>query len=710
MNNPFSFGKSQPNNRSIFGLFMSNSALTGCLFEVNGKHVEATMRIHHPLDQGWDHYIEDIDDMLAQLEEEKRVHVKEVIFFVYSSFIDPDTQQIERKYIDSMKKISRELELKPLGYIECQQAISSHVNSKEQSLLHALFVEVDKDSISTTMYKGERIVQRDRCNRTATLASDMLQLFQHIHEKTMLPSRLMFYSPSAEEKEIETLRGHHWPPELFIQTPRLEEVSIKILEQSAMQLFEMQLLEEKEMKKEEPAPSPILNATAVVKPNSQRRWEQTNPMTEPPVDGFVIGKDVTQTTKKKSFIPTFPNISLPKFTVVLPSFISGLFKKKASIPNTTVQSKRIYLIPLFGILCILIALFLLLYFFHSATVTVFVPTIQLNKSLVIDSASGALEIQVSTSSAAITASVPTTGSRDIGEKAKGDVTLYNRSFSSQVITTGAIVKSDGKSYVATKDVTVPAASEGSDFSTQPGKITLSVTASAIGLDSNIDKGKRFIIGTFDETTLFGINDAALTGGTKKTLRTVSAKDLENAKAKAAEAAKVQQFSEDGISNNPSARVIPQLTTVNLKNSTFSKSIGDEANDISLQANVLRTQFWYDEQKIKQNILNQLQAEVPNQYSLPPDRMTYSISDVKQKNSLFSVTVHITASPIRVIDIVALGKRIPGKNIDSIQPILQKEFSVTGIETHVKSPIFFLNSVLPFFSSHILITTQSLPSQ
>lgn len=709
MHNPFSFRKPQTNHRSVFGLFISAAILTGCLLEVKDGQVETTMRIHRPLVHGWDHYIEDIDDILAQLEEEKRVHAKEVIFFVYSSFIDPDTQQIERKYIDVMKKISRELELKPLGYIECQQAISSHINAKEQSLLHALFVEVDKDTISTTMYKGERIVQRDRCNRTAALSTDILQLFQRIHEKSMLPSRLTFYSPSSEEKAIESLHGHHWPPDLFIQTPRIEEIPIKTLEQSAVQLFAMQLGEERMTQKEEMISSPLHNATAVVKPNLQRRWGGTNPMTESPVDGFVIGKDVTRAEKKKVFTSLVSKISLPKIHIAFPAFFTKLFQKQPNLAVLKQSPKQIYLISLFGIVCIAVAVFLLLYFFHSATVIVFVPSIQLNKSLVVDSASGTLEIHMSTASAAITASVATTGSRDMGEKAKGEVTVYNRSFSSQTIPSGTIVKAEGKSFISAQDTSVPAASEGSDSSISiAGKATIPVVASAIGTDSNINKGKRFTVGTFDETTLFGINDSAMAGGSKKTLRTVSAKDLENVKTKAAEAAKVQKFSDDTMSNNLSARVIPQLTIVSLKNNTFSKSIGDEATDVSLQATALRTQYWYDEQKVKQTILTQLQSEVPSQYSLPSERLTYTISDVKQKNANYSVSINVTASPIRIIDTVVLAKRIPGKNIDEVQGILQKEFSVTGIEARVKSPIFFLNSRLPFFPSHILITTQSLP--
>lgn len=704
---PFFWSSKEEKSHWYFGLFLSRHELTGCLYEEEKGIIRISSSRQHPLVQGWDHIIEDADDLLAQLEEQQRIHVKEVIFFVYSSLLDLEKQEISKEYLEGMKRIAKELELKPLGYIECQEALATHIRVKEQSLMHALFVEIDEDAISTTIYKGERVVNRMRIERTAGLGEDMQTLFSRIHEQTMLPSRLLVYYPPSLHIESSALHAHQWPAEMFIQSPRLEMISPKILEHAASALFSQQLADQgKDVKTLVEKSKPMVVPESAIPFEEREKIQDTRPQAkEEAVAGFMMNGDVVGTKEKKSLrLP-----SLPRFALfgTLVSRITRLFSFHTSNKQVSMKRNRIFfIIPVIGIFLIGISVFLLAYSFHTATVKVFVPSQKISKIIRVTSDTNKTFFHMSTSSASLTQTITTTGSRDVGNKAKGDMTVYNRTFSETTIPAGTVVKTGALQYTTAQQVTISAASEASDFSIQPGKGTIQIIANAIGPDGNIDKGKRFSIGTFDESAAFGINDATISGGTKKTLRTVAAKDLEDLKKKTTELSKNQKF--DDSSPLPTiAHIISQLTAVTLKNITFTKSVGDEANEVGLQASAVQTLYWYEEDKIKQNIESQLQGDIPDHFHLPSESITYQIQSVKQTNNTINLVLDTQASAVKEIDIAALTKRLPGKSSQAVQDMVKKEFALQGVEINIKSPIFFLDGLLPFFTSHILVKAEPL---
>lgn len=697
---PFFGGKEKDTNQFYFGLSVSLTELVGSLYLVSPEGIEIEMQRHHALTSGWDHIIEDTDDLLAQMEEEKRLHIREVIFIVFSSLIDPQKQEIKKIYLDGMKRIAKELELKPLGYIECQDALFAHVQQKDQALMHALFAEVDGQTISATLYKGERIVYRGQTMHTGELAHDMEQLFLQIHKDMMLPSRIILYHTGVDiHQELMHIHTYHWQSDLFIQSPRLELIPERVLSQSIASLFHQQM---KEQEHGNSNAAVMQEALPSDKPTHKTPEHKEQADSVASVDGFVVGKDIVAETQKRKI--SFPHFSLKRL-VSMPSMIVGLLRGNQ---GSKASKKSAFLIPVLGILLISASIFILAYAFHSATVRIYVPFQQVTKQITIPPGSTDVTIQSATASAQLSDTIATTGTRDVGDKAKGQVSLYNRDFSDKTIAAGTpLSTASGVTFTTDQSATIPKATEGTDFSTQPGKTTVNVTASTIGSDSNIAKDTRMSIGTFDENTIFGVNDAAFSGGTKKTIRIVAAKDLENLKTVMTTKAKQQKFADPTQTLSSDARIISNLSEVGLQNITYSQSIGDEAAQVTMKADAIQTAYWYADSQMRSVAQAAISSDVPSGYILPPDKISYTITKAVQSKDGFALDVDISGHAVKNINVADIRNKLPGMSQNAVESMLRTQYAAEGVEIAITSPLFIFDHRLPFFKSHITVTTQSL---
>src|SRR6185369_85908 len=91
--------------------------------------------------------------------------------------------------------------------------------------------------------------------------------------------------------------------------------------------------------------------------------------------------------------------------------------------------------------------------------------------------------------------IDTTGKKDVGNKAKGTVTVYNNDNSSTKLTSGTAIKSsNGLTFLLDKDITIASASGDIFSGTKPGTVDVGVTARDIGTESNLPSGTKFSVG------------------------------------------------------------------------------------------------------------------------------------------------------------------------------------------------------------------------
>src|SRR3989344_4928328 len=113
---PFLKKKSQKD--VFFGLYITDASAFGFVFEIENNQPYIISQNTYNLTAGFDKILEDIDNLISELEVKTNLHLNKTIFFLHSWMIDEETFAIKAPYKDIVKRLSKDLELQPLGYID----------------------------------------------------------------------------------------------------------------------------------------------------------------------------------------------------------------------------------------------------------------------------------------------------------------------------------------------------------------------------------------------------------------------------------------------------------------------------------------------------------------------------------------------------------------------------------------------------------------
>lgn len=133
-----------------------------------------------------------------------------------------------------------------------------------------------------------------------------------------------------------------------------------------------------------------------------------------------------------------------------------------------------------------------------------------------------------------------TGTKDVGEKAEGQVVFENCEDDSTIsVPAGTTISANGKTYKTQSSVSVPGGSGGFGGCSQPGESNpVGVTASDIGEEFNANSGTVFSVSGHNNSSSNVYFRATATtdidGGSKKQVKVVSQQDYDNAMQKIAD--------------------------------------------------------------------------------------------------------------------------------------------------------------------------------
>jgi len=681
---PF-LNKSPEGKNNYLGLFLKEDAGVGFAFEMKGEKIVIVESEKFVYSNGWENLIEDVDDVLARLENKTQFHFEKTIFFLYSHLVEGKTKEIKKVYLTKIKELVKSLGLKALGYIDCYEAVASFLEKKEELPLTAVLIELDKTNIGVFVYKGGRVAHSKILARSSDLIDDLMISFDELRGKFLLPSRVILYNSKDLDEESTKILSHRWSEELFIQLPRVEIIREEEVFKGLTQVFDEQIKNQDQEAVEE-------------KPASQT------------VMGFVVGKDIVK--EENQIQPKSPAIQRPGVVDYLKQVLSRfkMFLGKIQLPIGFSSRKIAVAI---GLAIIVIALFLNEYFFHKSQLVLYIPSQAIEKDLKMEAFIGkgeknSLEINIATLSANFTESKATTGKREIGEKAKGEVTIHNFDDREKTFTKGAILEANGLKFVLDDDVKVASSSLAGDGSAKlPGKAKAKITAAVIGEESNLAKGQRFQIEDLSSSLYFAINENALSGGSKKEIRTVAKADMEDLKESILK--KAEEKKEELINKKVSGenKLIEQLTEIDLAETSFSKELGEEADNISLDAKVNTIAYFYKEDEMKDKIIKTIKSDVEEGYKLEKEKISYKISKVANQEERIILTVKAKTKAIKDISDNYIVAQIYGKNEEQLRTILKDKLGVDGYEIKIQQPLPLLKNWLPFFKKNISLKLSSL---
>ena len=316
----------------------------------------------------------------------------------------------------------------------------------------------------------------------------------------------------------------------------------------------------------------------------------------------------------------------------------------------------------------LVSFYLLFYALPSATIVLTVADEPLVKSIEIVASPSAARVEVgSRVIPAVTVSAvakkslsgPATGTKEVGEKARGEVTVYNKTESAKVFavkTPLSIGRRQGPDLVYLLDSEILAPAQALDIS---GVATVSATAEKIGEEYNISTNSLLTIGASPTNSFVAETNRNLSGGSRRSVTVVTEEDqrklLASAKAEL----------EGGLLTEIRGKIVSDQkldensVAFSLTNQNFDKSVSEEASSFNLTLEEKATALLYSDGDLTSLASEVLKSYVPDGYDLFGENRTFEVIAVKNDIGNLFFTVKVKGSIVPHIDIDKIKQAIAG---------------------------------------------------
>jgi hypothetical protein len=722
----------------------------------------------------WERIVEDVDQVISRLENQNNLKVKQVIYFVYSHMVSQSDKQIKPIYLNKIKKIAKELELKPLGYIAYHEALVNYFRRIEESPLTSTIIELDKNSISIFIYKGGVVTYSNEIASTelSNLVGDLEVAFTKASSgnKAFLPSRMILYDSHNIEKESTKIITHHWNENLFIQIPRVEVITMDKIKEALINCFSDQLFEITSAKNE------IVNNDSYQEEDFEEDVEPEKPkniddfqkveilddekmdFVEDPtslklrgagpsiveglvpdvVEGFSIGKDIRDSSqisniKSSHFVNTsrdkqISNIENQKSDYVssriadedfrnndnnflkpengfekMFSFVKSIFSK-FSIGSIGMKNIGVVAPAIVGIVLILSAVFIYLYFFHRADVIVNFNSQKIEKEIDVSN----LNFQSVDKEITKTVEMVTTGKKTIGESAKGTVLISSLFSSEKILKKGTVLSTvtSNIKFLLNEEIKIPSRSGSMlDGNVSPGKVRADVTGFEIGPNGNIEKGQKMKVEEYSTDDVVAVSENNFTGGIKKDIQTASLDDYARLRKEAENQINIDA-SDSAKTDLNGSKIVPELTSIDVVSEKFSKELNTEATSISLTEVSNVKYMTYKDLDIKKIISDSISKDVPLGFELKNENISYQFIEATDNNGEIKATIKVNIKLMQKIDRSKLLNDLVFKNINEVETMVKKNYNAVSLSVKPLSEISFINNYLPLFSKNINLRIES----
>lgn len=616
-----------------------------------------------------------VSEASSRVDESGKILINKVILGLPASWIKDDKIDIEK--MAWVRQISEKLKLTPVGFVVTFEAVVRYVQHKEGVPLTAITLGFWPNILEMSLVHLGKIEGSVTVSRSQNLTDDVVEGLSRFPSVDMLPSRMLLYDSGIDLEEIkQLLLSYSWltPTKKFgfLHFPKVEilpaDFTIRAIALSGGTEVAVSLgMLDKPI---QPSPEEI-HHTAEVLSASDFGFTSEDIQKKPvPVEEAEVIPEAPLRIEKTKFV--LPRISLPR-------------------PNIHINFK--WGINLAILFFVLICLFVFAWAVPKAKVSLAFQTNLINHSFVID-----LSIQNVEASATETLSAPATGTKVVGDKATGTVTVVNSLATPKSFPRGTVISSpSGLKFNLDKDVQVASAS-GVAINKVFGKSDVSVTAVKVGTDSNLSTGTNFQIGSLSTFDIVAQNDIAFSGGTSREVRAVTKADVDALRSQILEKAKTnarQQL----LDKTANQKLIQDSITSQTISEDLDHKIGDAAENVILKLTVRSKGVIINNSDLEKSVNLEINPLIPAGFkSTSVETDNLSIKKITADSGQISVSVNVKTVP--QINAQEVAKNIAGKSLDKARKYLQALPAIAKIDFKITPSLPIITSRLPFRQGRI----------
>lgn len=588
---------------------------------------------------------------------------KKVVFGLPPGYLE--NGEIKKDTVEILKVLSKELELSPVGFVVIPEAIIHLLKSQEGAPPNVILIGSPEDFLEITLIQNGKSLGTTEVGRSMSVGQDLQEGLARLPEVTQYPTRILVYDHKTADIEAtkNNLLETDWEKVglSFLHTPKVEVLPEDVVARAVSLAGGAEIghatilagtdFPSAQPKAQEVVEGPISIEEDIAETTNDLSVENVSNIKEvAPLElGFKEGEDAQE--KEFALPPVYsqPPIKPPPAR----RFLSNINFK---LPQRGKPA-------LYGVVALaaLIGILIFYWFVPSAQVSVFVSPKLFEKELTLKVNSKDLPARVLEIEKIVNKEADTTGSANVGDRAKGEVTIY-RVGAQTTLPKGTLLSSGSLKFTLDKDVKVASGSAGPDTL---GKNTESapVTASEIGSDYNLSSGTAFKIGTFSTESTTAKNEKAFTGGSSREVQAVSKSDLDNLEesAKKELESQAQNALESQLKENEI--LIAQADGIVVASKDFSQKAGDEAQKVSVKITGKAKFFAISKADLKTLLTKD--GGLPEGFTLKEDQIRLS-AQAKGKNEY---KAKITANLLPQVEPESLKERIAGKSLTDARNIL-----------------------------------------
>jgi hypothetical protein len=655
------------------------------------------------------------DEALQELGKESE-NINEVLFVLEPAWLKDGDVVVGKKPL--LQKITTELALRPIGFLLQSEAIIQNLLAHNPHF-SAVLLLITSGQIAVTVLTQGKVGAPHFVGRSSDIASDLQEAFaRYLHEKKQahLPGKLICASftltaeelIAAQQRLLDTSWGEKAP---FVQAPTIDiikpDLALSILAQQAGNaVMGLQKAEIKSMESRKPTTAHssqkeavALGFSAVGHSNlatvdDQERAVEVAKDFLPTSFGIPIKQTQLAGSDDEELAVEVPGTASKKSN---PGSIGKLFGTTKTKHNT-----KLFIVGGFiaGLLAVGVGSYLWLLFFTrvEARIVPITKTIASDVTLTLDPKLPAPDPEnLRIPAAAVTKTIKTqvsgttSGIKIVGDKAKGEVTIYNKTAAQKTFAAGTVLQSGELQFVLEKEVTVDAATvqqSSSNSETKTfGEAKVAASAYVIGVESNIAEGQELTVANFDKSTYVAKSVGAFTGGSSREIRVVAQLDrdqlLAEAKKNILKDAQDQFTAESG-----NGTFILPTDEVVIKKATYSDELEAAADELVLDAEGTVTALSYKVADLVPLAQAVLGSKVPAGFMLSNDdpEILSAPSKNSAKQGVVVLEANLSATAVPQLDPSSLTLELAGKSVSEVPAV----FANTGV---IKSSSILFNPPL-----------------
>src|SRR3989344_4009779 len=466
-----------------------------------------------------------------------------------------ENEKIKKEYLDKLKKAGDELGLEPIGFLTFSESLTNLLQKEEGAPVTAIIAEVGKKYLTAYYIKSGRVMEAKTSEIHQGASFTVETLLKHLETPAVMPARIILINSDEDELTQEFI-NHQWSKSLnFLHIPQIQMLptnsDIKaVLLGAATQMgakleFDASDVERVEQNKSFENVSEEkgiegqnldyvgkegsmdffgFSKSDVAKDVQQDKVSEKSALHDEALKEVSeeIPEDVKIKTEKKLNIGTLGVLLVEKAKSAL-SLFQNLLSKEAlsSLRNGGIKDKKLLFIGL-GIIALFIFFYFVFIFQTKATVKLAIDlqTLTKDESLTFSPNSTTnlddklLEAKIVPIEEEGSVTVDVKGKKDVGEKAKVTVTIFNNDTDPVSLAKGTIITSSNElDFLLDSGVSVASASGDVFSGTKPGTTNANVTAEDIGTEYNLPSDTKFTIGS--NKSIGAKNDNAFSGCSKK---------------------------------------------------------------------------------------------------------------------------------------------------------------------------------------------------